>query len=81
MFVVYEMHREEEHIGGNSWVGKTYIIESDKKAVVFSDMLDKLEKNQDISHEILDTDDAIKVDTVGFDEKNNKIIINPEKEE
>ncbi len=81
MYIVYEMHREEEYMGGNSWVGKTYIIESYKKAVVFSDMLDKLEKNQDISHEILDTDDAIKVDTVGFDEKNNKIIINPEKEE
>ena len=80
MYIVYEMHREEEYMGGSSWVGNTYIIETYEKAVVFWDMLNKLEKNIEISHEFLDTDDAIQVDTVDFDKKNNEIIINPGKE-
>ena len=75
MYIVYEMHREEEHMGGNSWVGITYIVETYEKGVILSDVLDKLEKNRNISHEILDTDDAIQVDTIDFDE-NNKIILN-----
>ena len=28
MYIVYAMHREPEYIGGNSWVGNSYIVET-----------------------------------------------------
>lgn len=79
MYIVYAMHREPEYIGGNSWVGNSYIVETYEKAENLSDVLNTLEKNNEISYEILNTSDAIQVDTIAFDE-NNKLIINPKGE-
>ena len=77
MYIVYAMHREEEYNGGNSWVGESYIVKTYKKAEILSDVLNKLKGyNNEISYEILDTSDAIEVNTIEFDE-NNKLILNP----
>ena len=47
MYIVYAMHREPEYSGGNSWVGKSYIVETYEKAEILSDVLNKLEKDKE----------------------------------
>tara|TARA_R100001230_G_C5575441_1_gene95941 strand:- start:325 stop:579 length:255 start_codon:yes stop_codon:yes gene_type:complete len=79
MYIVYAMHREPEYSGGNSWVGKSYIVETYEKAEILSDVLNKLEKDKEISYEILNTSDSIQVNKIAFDE-NSKLILNPKGE-
>tara|TARA_R100000234_G_scaffold17901_1_gene9921 strand:- start:2803 stop:3042 length:240 start_codon:yes stop_codon:yes gene_type:complete len=79
MYIVYAMHREPEWHGGNSYIGQTYIVKDEEKADVLSEILQKFEKDSEITWEILNMDDAVEVNDVVLD-KNNKLIINPAKE-
>ena len=82
MYIVYAMHREPEWHGGNSYIGQTYIVKDEEKADVLSEILQKFEKDSEVTWEILDTDFAVEVNDVALDKKDNfKIIINPTKEE
>ena len=79
MYIVYAMHREREYCGGMSWVGESYIVKDEKKAELLAKILQSIEKDDDITWEILDTNNSLHIDKgdkIALD-KNNELIINP----
>lgn len=78
MYIVYAMHREREYCGGMSWVGESYIVKNEEKAELLAKILQSIEKDDDITWEILDTNNSLNInkgDKIALD-KNNEIIIN-----
>lgn len=82
MYIVYAMTREQEWHGGNSYIGQTYILKSYKKASQLLEILQSIEKDREITWEILDTYDSESIinddDEIGLND-NNKLIIKPAK--
>ena len=80
MIIVYKMHDEPDYMGGLTQVGQTFIIENYETAELFVDFMQKIEKDNYVHYQILDTDEAIKVNGIGIEETDDgqKLVINPE---
>ena len=82
LYIVYAMHRESPWCDGMSWIGQSYILKTYAQADLLAKILQSIEKDRDITWEILETEDSIHIDIndkISLNEYKTKLIINPGK--
>ena len=77
IFIVDDAEHDES---AGTQVGQNFIIENYEKAELFVDFMQKIEKDNYVYYQILDTDEAIKVNEIAIEETDDgqKLVINPE---